>query len=340
MCASPASKSVTKLRPSFLLVAWLCLFSAAGAAAETDNARHWLDRLSKAVRERNYEGTFVYLHQGNIETLRIIHRADDDGEMERLYSLTGEPREIIRDNERVTCILPDDKAVMVDRRQLGNPLSNVVPGNTSRLDRSYRLELLGDDRIANREAKQVGITPQDRYRYGYRLWIDQESGLLLRADLVNEQGEPVEQLLFTELRMPEVIPTSALEPRISGEGFTWFQEPVDAKAESPANLQWQVPGIPEGFDLVLHEVRPLPGSDRPVEHLLYSDGLASVSIYIESAGEEAGFSGHSRMGALNAYGLELDGYQATVVGEVPAATVSRVGKSIRRNTAATGSPNK
>lgn len=313
-----------------LLLSLLYFFAGAAPAADGDSAQQWLERLAKAVRERNYEGTFVYRHQGKLETLRIVHRADADGESERLYSLTGAAREIIRDNDKVTCILPDDKAVMVDRRQLVSPFSSLVPPDISGLRGNYHLELLGADRIAERAARQVAVSPRDRYRYGYRLWIDVATGLLLRADLLDETGQAVEQLMFTELHTPDFIPTSALEPTISGEGFTWYREATQAQAPAgePEPSRWQIDGLPPGFELVLHEMRALPGKQQPVEHMLYSDGLASVSVYLEANHGEP-FSGLSRLGALNAYGRVVAGHQVTVVGEVPAATVSQVGESIR-----------
>lgn len=332
MCASRVSRIVINPRQLYrrgALAVLLCVFSASSLATGAGEAQSWLERLSKAVRERNYQGTFVYRHEGNMETLRVIHRAGPDGEMERLYSLTGSPREIIRDNQKVTCILPDDRSVMVDSRQLASPLATVVPGDIGELAETYRFELMGDGRIANRDAKQVGIFPEDGYRYGYRLWIDEATALLLRADLFDEKGEVVEQLVFTELSTPQSIPTSELQPQISGEGFTWHRNVGQGPAVKPADLRWRAPGMPKGFELVLHEVRPLPGKEGAVEHMLYSDGLASVSVYIESAGPGESFSGHSRVGALNAYGRVVDGHQTTVVGEVPAATVSRVGESLR-----------
>lgn len=318
-------------RAALLIV--LCAVAGAAAAAppETSSeAERWLEKLSDAVRERNYQGTFVYRNRNRIETLRIIHRADGDGEMERLYSLTGAAREVIRDNQKVTCILPDDRAVMVDHRQYGNPVSNVVPGDVAELSESYVLRMLGEDRIANRDAQQVGIEPRDGFRYGYQLWIDRETGLLLRADLFDEQGGAIEQLMFTHLETPDSIPTSALQPQISGEGFTWYEGSGKPQKLVRGERGWQIPGMPSGFGLVLHEVRALPGRERPVEHMLYSDGLATVSVYMEAGDPQDSFAGHSRVGAFNAYGRMVGGFQATVVGEVPAATVSRVGESIRR----------
>ena len=305
------------------------LLVLAQSAAGNDDARQWLERVNEAARQLNYEGTFVYLHQGHLETLRIIHRADEHGETERLYSLTGSRREILRDNDKITSIFGDSRAVLVDRREVANPLAAIVPKDVGGLSAHYRLEMLGDGRIADRSARQIGIVPRDDLRYGYRLWVDEQSGLLLRSDLLDEAGEPVEQVIFTELRTPATIDPDSLRPGITGEGFTWYQpKPGDAPDTLPEE-RWAFDGLPPGFGLVLREVRTLPGSHGPVEHLVFSDGMASVSVYVESANKDELFTGTSRMGAVNAYGRVLGDYQVTVVGEVPAATARGVAEAMQ-----------
>jgi sigma-E factor negative regulatory protein RseB len=321
---------MTQLR--YLLVGLLMVL--AQSALASGEARQWLERVNEAARRLNYEGTFVYRHQGHLETLRIIHRADEHGETERLYSLTGSRREILRDNDKITSIFGDSRAVLVDRRQGANPLAAIVPKDVGGLSAHYRLEMLGDGRIADRGARQIGIVPRDDLRYGYRLWIDEESGLLLRSDLLDESGEPIEQVIFTELLTPASINPDALRPGISGEGFTWYQPKPGTPPVALPEDRWAFNGLPPGFELVLREVRMLPGSNGPVEHLVFSDGLASVSVYVETADADELFTGTSRMGAVNAYGRVLGEHQITAVGEVPAATARRIAESMQAAAAA------
>jgi len=319
-----------------LLTALLGLGALSTAQAQ-DDAQGWLERLGGAAKNVSYQGTFIYRHGGRIETMRIVHRGGPEGEAERLVALTGTPREIIRDERRVTCILPDDGSVVLDRRQLANPLAGRGPADAARLRRSYRVELEDRSRIAGRLAQEIVIKPHDRLRYGYRLWADQESGLLLRSDLLDERGEPIEQIMFTELRIVDSVPAEALQPQLAGEGITWQREtaPPPAVADGAAVSAWVVDDLPDGFELVLREVRHIADGGAPVEHLLYSDGLASVSIYIEKGAGRSNFDGRSRIGALHAYGRVVEGEQITVVGDVPAATVARIGASLRRQDAAT-----
>lgn len=332
MSALPAnSKHVTerrRFRRATLLFGLLgCLLHAA-AVAGSDEAANWLKKVSEAAHTLNYEGVFVYQHQGGLEAMRIIHRVNENGISERLYSLTGTAREIVRDNENVTCILPDSRSVLVDRRSTNNPLTQLLPRDVNNLSRSYTLQMAGEGRVADRAAIKIGIVPQDHYRFGYRLWIDQQSGLLLQADVFDESGDPVEQLMFTELRTPAVISDAMLKPQMSTDGFTWHREQPLPIAEGGAS-NWKYSNLPPGFELIIHELRRVPGSDKPVEHLLFSDGLASVSAYIEKTGFGEAFKGHSAMGAVRAYGRVLgETTQITVVGEVPAVTVERIAEAI------------
>jgi len=335
MSVLPAIPSVSNGRvPTWrcAVIAALLSFGTVSIARAQDTAEGWLERLGGAAKSLSYEGTFVYRHEGRMETMRIIHRGENEGEAERLITLTGAPREIIRDEQRVTCIFSDDRSVVVDQRQLSKPFSSIVPGDVPRLSRTYQLELEGPGRIAGRPAQQILIKPRDRLRYGYRLWADRESGLLLRSDLLDEQGEPIEQLMFTELRTPASIPAAALQPQLSGEGFTWYRDPaqpMDGSARKKPAPRWQASDLPEGFELVTHEVRRIAGSAGPVEHMVYSDGLASVSVYIEKGAGQSIFRGRSRMGAVHAFGRVVNDEQITVVGEVPAATVARIGASLQ-----------
>jgi sigma-E factor negative regulatory protein RseB len=327
MSVSPASRNRVIKRRRRVSAACLLALSLAQPAIASDEAARWLEKVAEAAKTVNYEGVFVYQRDGALEAMRIIHRADDGGETERLYSLTGEPREIIRDDEKVTSIVRDNGSVVMDRRQVSNPLTQLVPRDVESLTRHYTLELAGDARIADRAAKQLTIVPRDKFRYGYQLWIDEETGLLLRADVFSAPDKRIEQLMFTQLQPRSSIPASALEPRLVGRSLTELQQsPAGAPVEQDGN--WKIGSLPPGFELVLQEPKRIPGSEGPVTHLLFSDGLAHVSVYIEKTPVDDVFTGHSEMGALNAYGRVVNDTQITAVGEVPPVTVQRIGESI------------
>lgn len=311
-----------------MLLGLLGLLMQSVALAESSEALQWLERVARASQTLNYEGVFVYQHQGGMEAIRVVHRADETGIRERLYSLTGTEREIIRDNEQITCTLPDSRSVIIDRRSDSNPLAQLVPREVERLSQNYLLKVTGEGRIADRTAARISILPRDQYRFGYQLWADQQSGLLLQAEVFDEDGKSIEQLMFTQLRLPETIPDDMLSSSVVADGFSTYQEePLPLPEKESSN--WKFEGLPSGFELVLHELRRMPGEAQPVEHLLFSDGLANVSVYIEQAGSIEAFTGHSSLGAVRAYGRTMgQSLQLIAVGEVPLATVEEIARAI------------
>jgi sigma-E factor negative regulatory protein RseB len=174
------------------------------------------------------------------------------------------------------------------------------------------------------------IKPRDAYRYGYLLWADEASGLLLKASLLDERGGVVEQYMFTQVNIGKPISESDLKPQYPTSGIVW-QRAGDT-APTPTAGKWTAEQLPAGFTLSVRLMRMLPARKQPVEHLVYSDGLAVVSVFIEQTGngdESNALSGLTHMGAVHAFGKVVDGHQVTVVGEAPALTVDMIGGSVR-----------
>ncbi len=297
----------------------------------SEQAHYWLDRMAKAVKRLNYEGVFVYLHDNRIESMQLIHRADREGEQERLLSLNGVAREIIRDRNSLICILPDSRSVVVEKSRSRKYIPSALLNDTGRLEKFYRFRVVSSGRIAGRDAQVVAVIPKDGYRYGYRLWIDRKTGLLLMSDLINERGEVVEKVMFTVLRIHDKIPKERVAQTIHSKGYRRFQlKAGDNKAHSRQhNSPWKVMRLPRGFMMTVHASHGMPTSKGQVEHLMFTDGLASVSVYIEKSSGKPALRGASRMAAVNAWGGKVNGYNVTVVGEVPRATVEMIGKSLR-----------
>lgn len=320
------------------VLVWLILGGlplAAGAATpptapETDS-QAWLNRMSQALRNTDYAGTFVYLHDGQLDTMHLVHRAGPDGERERLVTLSGTPREVIRSDDLVQCVLPGDKTVLVEKRAPSStPFPARLPEEVGTLKAHYEFLDLGAGRIAGRLCKIVGIKPRDDLRYGYRLWLDQATGLPLKSQLLNEQGEVVEQIMFTSLDFPARIPDADLALQTDTSGFMWRKRSALAPRQDPSARipAWQIKALPAGFSLHSERVRRLEeGTGR---HLVFSDGLAAVSVFIEPHGtDQAALAGLSRIGAVSAFGRRQDGYQITVVGEVPPATARLIGDQLQ-----------
>ena len=310
----------------------LALFlSAPGAwAGPADSPSAWLQRMGHSMQTLSYTGTFVYVHNGRMEAMRIVHARDENGQRERLISLNGEPREVIRNDETVTCIRPGSRSIEVSKSRPRNPLPVALSEDLGRLDQGYQLEFAGEERVAGLPARIIAIRPVDRMRYGYRLWIDRDNHLLLRSDMTDESGRPVEQVMFTDLRIIDSVPDEFFSPVLSGSGYTWHRDEAVPVATDGDDLRWQVAGLPPGFRLTAFNRKSHnQGEGQMVDHLVYSDGLASLSVFIEPAVAGASaLDGESRMGAVNAYGHRYDTFNVTVVGEVPVETLRQVGESV------------
>jgi len=301
-------------------VAWGTMDSDPAAAQR-------LDRLVRAARTFNYDATFVYHHDGKMDEMRIIHRYANGEERERLVTLSGSTREVLRDQAKVTCIIPDDQTVVVGKSRPQSVYGTPVL-TASGYREHYRLTLLGAARTAGRSAEIISIEPRDLFRYGYRLWLDEQTGLLLRSELRDPAGKILESVVYTNLATPETIPDSLLRPEISGNGFSWYTT-LDSMELPKRSSKWAPGWLPKGFSMREREETPLPSGKMPLEHLVYGDGLASLSIYVEQLPKSApALIGASRMGAVNAFGAMIGEFQLTVVGEVPLETVRKVAQSI------------
>ena len=312
----------------FLLVFLGLSFSTLAYAA--DSAQQWLMKINHAARNLDYDGVFVYQHDTQLEAMRIIHKAVNKSSKERLVSLNGAPREVIRDDREVRCYWPDKNSVLVEYRKAGSSgFPAILPERLQDLEKYYGIKLGKEQRIIDRVAQLVIVKPSDNFRYGYNLWADKETGLLLKADLLNSSGKILEQFMFTQVNIGGTIPDAALAPAVSTKNMVWYREGGDTR-KSPAKPGWTVTNLPEGFMLSAHMMRQMPMRNQPVEHLVYTDGLAAVSIFIEKQGKgvKPVKPGTSSMGAVHAYGTNIDDYQITAVGAVPARTVSLIGGSV------------
>jgi len=322
---------MTRVFASTLTAAALAVVIQQPAWAEAD-AQQWLERMSLASRSLNYTGTFVYQHQNSLEAMRIVHAVDESGERERLLSLTGPKREVLRDNQIVTCILGDSQAVMVNKSRPRTPFPASFPNKVIALEKNYRCRVMGEDRVAGLPCRVVAVESRDDYRYGRRFCVHDQSHLLLRSQLTDAKGHVIEQMMFTTVTFPQSVSDKELLPNLDGANFTWQREPEQQAdpGDSSRDSRWEVMQVPDGFMLTDHNWHQLSAHEPGVEHWVYSDGLASVSIYIEKSRKKHDvYSGRSHRGALNAFGTMVADHYVTVVGEVPHQTVELIGKSVR-----------
>ncbi len=310
----------------------LCLSATAAATETQQDAYNWLERMHNAVQQLNYEGTFVYLHNQHMESMKIVHTVENGVERERLVSLNGARREVVRSKGEVICIQPDIKSVLVGKRFGHEGIAKLLPYKPDEISAYYDFRMDGEERVADKNTKIIMVIPKDENRYGHRVSLDVASALPLRSDLLDNTGETVSQIMFTSMMIGDAVHDNSLELVTHEElkEYNWkHQDPMRSMADSDNASRWTFGPLPDGFRLSVHEIRVANSGNGVVEHFVFTDGLATMSVYIEKAIEEKHFDGGSQMGAIHAYGAQQDGFQITAVGEVPAQTVKKFALAAR-----------
>ncbi len=311
--------------------AWLVSAATllAAPALADDDARLWLAAMNEAVGTRNYQGEFLHLGNGPVEKLRILHRFKDGRVTERLVSLSHAGREIIRNGSELQCYLPDEHRVLVESRADPGTLLGTLPTFGPALESTYRVQLAGRARVIGRSSQIVAVMPRDGWRFGYRLWIDEETKIPLRTDLCDADGQMLEQVLFTSLQVGGPLPDSAFRPTVDASHFAWERQEASTVRAGAGELPWLLT-LPPGFKLSSSGEERLPGSEQAITHLVVSDGLASVSVFIEGppAPPRQATEGTGRVGSAFAYSKVVAGHEITAVGEVPPRTVEFIAAGV------------
>jgi sigma-E factor negative regulatory protein RseB len=301
---------------------------AAPAHADEATAQELLSRMSQSLRRVDYEGSFIFQHDGRTDALRIFH-AGGHPERERLISLTGARGEVVRDGTAIVCVQAGGVPTLFASRA-ESQLLPLVP-NVGELGAEYAVAMAGDDRVAGYDAHIVEISPRDPYRYGYRLWLSKDNQLLLRSAVLDTARRPIEQFMFVALDVGTKPSETDLAPSgdVAGAAAPADELPL---ATRPA---WNVSNAPPGFHLV--RAQQTTGAAPESEHLVYSDGIASVSIYIEPHALSAPVAVESAMmhGALSIHSVDAAGVHVTALGDVPPATVQAMARGVQSATART-----
>ena len=321
------------MKPAFLFAVALCVsVPAALADPMMQDDLNWLKTMVFAAHQTDYSGIFVYQYDNHIETSHITHIIDRDGEHERLQGLDGARHEIIRNNDQVWRYLGDSK-IRVEERQGGWRFPGVLPEQLALLNENYQIKQTEERRIAGYHAHAVIFKPRDDLRYTHRLWAHSDSGLLLKAEVLDEQDRVIEQSIFIQLTIGGNIDRSWTKANKPGPAMPEHKAPLDhlQKTESLTNASgWKVDMLPPGFKKITEIRRHLYGKTMPVIQLVFSDGLASISFFIEGIYDELNdHPGLSSQGAIQVYSKVSGEYLLTVVGEVPPRTVMQVADSIR-----------
>jgi sigma-E factor negative regulatory protein RseB len=328
------------LRSSGHLASLALAWAVAGAAAAEEPAKTllehtpagWLERMDHALTTRNYDGTFSHWQGGRVEMLRIIHRVQDGIVSERLASLDGSGREFIRTGGSLSCYLPDRRTVLVEQRPAEESLVS-FPTVNDQTASFYDIREVGHMRLNRRDTHVITVSPKDEYRYGYRLWIDASTAMPLKSQLADAHGQVIEQIVFASLTLSSRIPDSAFRPEISTEGFQWLRNDAAPQLQPGAAAPaWQAMSLPPGFRMTVRSGEILPGSAGAVDHLVFTDGFASVSVFVERQTAPSGeppVPESATVGSSSAFSTVVDGHKITAVGEVPPATVRFIASQLK-----------
>jgi len=304
------------------VLALAAALGAGAAQAQSPETLGWLRKMYDASQKLSYSGTFVYQQGARSETSRITRYGA--GDIERLEVLDGMPREIVRTRDTVRCYLPDSKVMKVENRAADRTFPALLPEKVGELARHYDISLGESRRIAGFDCQAILLKPKDNLRYGYRLYADASSGMLLKAMTVDAAGDTIEQFSFTQLTIGNVT-RDMVRPRHAAGNWR-----IDNAEASPTHLTgWSLSAELPGFHKIMELKRRL-GESRQAGQVVYSDGLAAVSVFIEplDARREAVRPGLASVGAIHIYTREVANHVVTVVGEAPAASVQRIANAV------------
>lgn len=315
-----------------LLVAWLALAGVNSYAA--DDAWFVLQKSAHAARELNYQGVFVYQNGKQSRSVQITHMNNAGQELTRNVVLdnnitsgkANQPREVYSQGKDIVIFRPENQKMVIEKRRGQNLFPAMLPTDLVAIKTSYTARLGALEYVAGREAQIVELVPNDAFRYSYKIWADTEYGLLLKMTLLDSKNLTLEQIEFNQLSMLNSHDENWFKPQIDVQKSYVMQ---DATAVNQITNDWIVSELPTGYAKVDHRTVVVPGKTVPVDQIIFSDGIASISLFIEplTKGTHPKM-GHMQIGSTNICANVINGYQVTVVGEVPAATVMQIAKAV------------
>jgi sigma-E factor negative regulatory protein RseB len=309
-----------------LVLLLAALFSNAQASVDTPSAEALLQQMQRAYHHYNFELSLIRVRQGTIEPLRFSHAVLEKSELTHLIYLNGRPSEYLRRNKEISFFETGTTPYTLTGSRMPGFWSTVLEMNLERILESYDPVVTGRNRIAGLPVQVVRLAPKDLAKYGFVLWLEQNSGLLLRLDLIDEGGNLVEQFMGVDLRiMPEPSSWLAALGKVQLPRAVTTQQ---AYAEPQTELGWAPGWLPKGFKVMSTDRHPLVGTEEQVDYMLVSDGLVDVSIYLSAP--EIGMGDQLvRQGATSLLRILNDHkVEVTVVGEVPAQTAQRIAESL------------
>lgn len=309
----------------------LALGIACSAQAAPDDAMGWLQRALQAARSASYAGTFVHTNGDRISTVRVTHVNAGGDETERVEPLDGPPHEIVRRNEEMFCYFPDAKTVRLDRRITARFFPSILRGSAEQIASSYDVKLGKSERVLGYDCQWIRLDPKDNLRYSQRLCAEFNTGLVIRAKTFDDHRHVIEQYTFTDLKLGAHVARSDVKSIFEARVKRWTTDAQPRDEAKNVDTGWVVGDTPKGFQKVTELRRTLPGRPQPVSQLVFTDGVASISVFVEpNAAPVRTNEAATEEGTTTFFVRPLGDQVVTVLGEVPLATAQQVGRSVTR----------
>lgn len=305
----------------FILLALLVLHLPV-MAQEDLSPKAWLENMSQALQEQEFKISLIQLQADHIRPLVYIHGKVEQQEVAFLEHLNGPPKNAVRVGNTVTFIEHDQPAYSVSASRIQGILPPAFAGDISKLEAGYQFVLGGRSRIAGRPSQLVRIIPNDDYRYGYQVWLDMESYLPLRYDMLTQDKQLLEQILVVELLVLDEAPAILIE------AYKQEWPPVISQSKRDAGDNWTFKWLPQGFNILVKDSHRLMGSHESVEYIALSDGMANISVYVARVGETPMPEELVTRNGLSLATEVVGNFEVVAVGKVPSETLTRVAKSI------------
>jgi sigma-E factor negative regulatory protein RseB len=308
------------------------LGAACAAQADPGNDPYaWLKRAAESARTTTYTGTFVHTNGDRTNTIRITHVSAGGDEHERIEPLDGPPQEIVRRNDEMFCYFPDAKTVRLDRRITARFFPSILRSPPESIAASYDVKLGNTERIVGHECRWIRMDPKDALRFAQRLCSEVSTGLVLRAKTFNEQQQVIEQYTFTDVKLgPQVAKAADVRSSFEARVKQWHTDKQPREEAKSVDTGWTITNPPAGFQKVTEIKRTMPGRAQPVSQIVLSDGVASLSVFVEANAPPRSAEASSEDGTTTFFVRPMGENLVTVLGEVPLATAQQVGRSVAR----------
>lgn len=310
---------------------WLVVFLGLAQSVAFAEADPWaaLQKTALAARALNYQGVFVYQNGAQLRSVQITHMNDGANEFTRNMVMEGERREVYSQGKDIVILQPKNDKVVMEKRHGQNLFPAIFPSNLDLIKTSYNARFGPNEIISGRSAQIINLESKDAYRYSYKLWTDNENSLLLKMVLLNKD-EAVEQVEFNQINFQHNQQSNVVQPKIDISKNYVIDDLSNTNHVNGG--KWSVADLPPGYRKIDQIELKVPGKSVIVNQLIYSDGLAAVSLFIEPVSKGVRPKvGHTVMGSTNVCANVIDGYQIIVVGEVPAGAVMQISKAVRFN---------